>query len=103
RYAGHGTALGIGLSEWAEGPSEPLWYTLPDVVASFLLSGRVPQIKRVIRFEPRGDAEGLQSVKVRGEVEADLRSGRFFASIVERREAMPQAEQKTRLGLVLKV
>jgi len=102
RYAGKTSALGIGVSEWEE-DAPALWYTLPDVIASFLLSGQVSKIERVIRFEPRGDTDGLQSVKVRGEVDADLRSGRFFASIVETRAAMPKAEQKTGLGLFLKV
>jgi hypothetical protein len=103
RYAGHGTALGIGVSEWADAAGDPLWYTLPDVVASYLLSGRVPRIERVSRFEPRGKASGLRPVKIRGEVEADVRSGRFFASIVEARAAMRKTDQKTGLGLFLKV
>ncbi len=33
---------------------QPLWYTLPDLIASVLLTGRVPTIVRALRFVPVG-------------------------------------------------
>jgi hypothetical protein len=103
RYGGFRSAFGIGVNTWAEAPSEPLWYTLPDVVAAYLLSGQVPKILRAIRFVPVGQAPSLRSMRLRGEVEVDPQEGRFFASVVERRAALPKDEQKVGLGRFLKV
>ncbi len=103
RYGGRESAFGIGVNRWAESPSEPFWYTLPDVVASYLLSGQVPKILRAIRFVPVGEAPGLRSVALRGEVEVDPRDGRFFVSVVERRAKLPEAGRKVGLGRFLKV
>jgi hypothetical protein len=37
---------------------EPFWYTLPDLVASKMLSGRTPQVRRAFRFVPAGGRQG---------------------------------------------
>jgi len=103
RYGGPQRPFGIGVNVWAETPSEPLWYTLPDVIASRVLSGQVPKILRAIRFVHVGRAPGVRPIALRGEAEVDPRDGRFFASIVERRAALHQAERKVGLGRFLKV
>lgn len=44
----------------------PLWYGLPDVIASKLLAKKVPQILRAISFRPIGIQPNLQSIEVPG-------------------------------------
>lgn len=50
----------------------PVWYTLADILASKLLTGKTPNIQKAIRFVPRGIQEGLQSIKIVGEEEMTL-------------------------------
>jgi hypothetical protein len=44
----------------------PLWYTLADVIASKLLTGKVPKILRAVSFRPVGIQRGLQPVQIPG-------------------------------------
>lgn len=67
---------------------EPFWYTLPDLVASTLLSGRPPRIRRALRFVPAGQQAGLQPVKLRGEVNIDPTMEDFFQRVVEARQQL---------------
>jgi hypothetical protein len=38
--------------------SQPVWLSGPDLVASKLLSGKVPQIEKAIRIVPHGQQQG---------------------------------------------
>ncbi|MGA8575271.1 MAG: hypothetical protein WB609_06200 [Candidatus Cybelea sp.] len=63
---------------------EGRWYTLADVIASVLLGGPAPKIRRAIRFIPRG-RHRARSTLFRGDVA--LRSNEpFFVTIVEQRQ-----------------
>jgi hypothetical protein len=44
----------------------PLWYSLADVIASKLLTGKTPKILRAISFRPVGIQDNLQSVQIPG-------------------------------------
>jgi hypothetical protein len=111
RYDEHGQ-LGIGVNPFhfdAERLGEPWpWYALPDVVASKVLGGRAPRIRRAIRFQPYGRATGLASTSLRGAVHIDAEYDDFFHAVVEERErryrdeAQPVAERE-RLNDFLKV
>ncbi len=103
RYGGPEASFGIGLNRWGKEPTEPLWYTLPDVVASWMLTGQVPDVIRAIRFAPVGRTYGRRDVRLRGEVAIDPAAGRFFASVVERRAQLPEDQRKAGLGRFLKV
>ena len=46
--------------------SQPLWYTLADVIASKLLTGKTPKILRAIRFVSKGKQAGLSSLNIVG-------------------------------------
>lgn len=54
----------IGLNEISS--DQALWYTLADVVASKLLTGRVPKIMRAISFTPREPQDGLVPIGIGG-------------------------------------
>jgi hypothetical protein len=64
---------------------DALWYSIPDVVASVLLTGRVPEIVDAFLIEPRGKLSGLRSTKLRGTVEVDPAHEDFFRVVVEER------------------
>lgn len=79
-----------GMSQWQIGVNplfldDPLWYTIPDTVASTLLTGRPPQVLRAIRFVPRGMNPDLKSVLLRGAVTIDPRVHDFFKVVIEER------------------
>jgi hypothetical protein len=63
---------------------EGRWYTLADVVASVVLGGPPPKVRRAIRFVPKG-RHRAKSTKFRGKV--PMRSNEaFFKQIVEERQ-----------------
>ena len=65
----------------------PLWYSIPDLVASTLLSDRPPRVLQAIRFVPAGGKQpGLRAVKLRGEIDVDPATQDFFATVVEQRQ-----------------
>jgi len=70
---------------------QPLWYTLPDLIASVLLTGRVPTIVRALRFVPVGCQPDLQPVRLRGDVDVDPAHEDFFRVVVEARQHAKQA------------
>jgi hypothetical protein len=74
----------IGVNPfWAD---EPLWYTIPDLVASALLTGRAPQVLQAVRLIPKGTQKGLKKVRFRGDIEVDPTSDDFFRLVVEERK-----------------
>lgn len=79
---------------------EPMWFTLADLAASKLLTGKPPQIKRAIRFDPVGTATGLSAVELLGSVAVDPASNDFFRAVVEeRRRAEARGEEWRAKGL----
>jgi hypothetical protein len=64
--------------------SEGRWYTLADLAASVLLSGKVPCIRRAIRFLPQGDPS-VRSILFRGEIPLTTAEP-IFKMIVEQRQ-----------------
>lgn len=89
-YPGEGNAT-IGLNYLTA--KEPMWFTLADVVASKLLSGKAPKIISAIRFEPHEPQDELSSIKLEGET-FDPRSGDFYKRIIEQRKLIQALEKK---------
>lgn len=65
---------------------EGLWYTLADVIASKILTGKIPYIVKAIRIIPGKAQEGLKEVKLRGSVPVDPAKDNFFKKIIELRK-----------------
>ena len=57
-----GTNIGINYLKSTDGTS--LWYTLPDLVASKLLSGKTPVIEDAITFSPKGKQKNLKGIEI---------------------------------------
>lgn len=88
--------------------AEPMWYTIPDVIASTLLTGKRPRVLRAVRFVARGQSRTLHPVALRRAIRVDPRSADFFRSVIEERKRLskrtdlPPAERE-RLNAFLKV
>ncbi len=94
----HGDVLPVrarygGEASWQIGvnplsATEPLWYTIPDVVASTLQTGKPPHVVRAVRFVPSGRRRGLQTVLLRGVLSVDPRTHDFFRHVIEERKRL---------------
>jgi len=63
KYDGKINTIGLNYLSYDGG----IWYTLPDVVASKLLSGKTPEILEALRFEPGEPQERLQPIDLFGD------------------------------------
>lgn len=85
-----------------------VWYSLPDIVASVLLTGKVPKIVDAFRLVAHGKASELVPVKLRGTIEVDPESEDFFKTAIEERKRLssrtdPSTTEKKRLDKALKL
>jgi hypothetical protein len=86
-----------------------IWYSLPDVVVSVLLTGRIPKIVDAFRVEPSKELlPTLQSVRFRNEILIDPRKQDFFKVVIEERKRLNlrkdlEQDQRDRSGKALKV
>jgi hypothetical protein len=88
--------------------NEGLWYALPDVLASKLLTGKTPKIVEAFRLVPKGQTRGLQSTNLRGLLQVDPSTGDFFRAVIEERKRPKNyvglsSEEKNRQDQFLKV
>jgi hypothetical protein len=84
----------IGLNELSG--DDPFWFTLADIIASKVLTGRTPTILRAIRFEPKGKQTGLKPVVVAGET-IDPTTQDFYRQLIIHRNKL-KAEAKSATG-----
>ena len=92
----------------SDDPKDGLWYALPDLAASVLLTGRVPRIVEAFHIEPKGQLAGLRPITLRGAVPIDPRRDDFFRKVIEERKRLANnpnlsAEERARLDKALKV
>ncbi len=85
-----------------------LWFSLPDIVVSVLLTRRIPKIINAFRIEPRGTLTGLQPTQLRGAINIDPRQQDFFKVVIEERKSLSSRPgisdvEKERLDKTLKV
>src|SRR5262249_12080107 len=82
--AGHAQDWAVAINHVYADPKrsqDALWYALPDVVASVLLTGRVPKIVDAFQLAPEGLADTLQPTSLYGAVPVDPRSDDFFRRV----------------------
>jgi hypothetical protein len=79
----NGTTQNIGINYLTS--KEPIWFAGPDIIASVLLTGKVPRIEKAIRVVPRGKQRGLNSTSLRGMVKVDANKNSFFKHVIEQR------------------
>jgi len=81
----NGTTQNIGINYLTS--EKPIWFAGPDVIASVLLTGKVPQIEKAIRVVPRERQMQLGTTQLRGMVTVDARKHSLFKHVVEQRAA----------------
>jgi len=96
------------LHSEGDNPLHGLWFSLPDVIVSVLLTRKLPKIVDAFRIEAHGILPDLQSVKLRSAVEVDPRTQDFFKVVIEERQRLSARTnlseiEKERLDLALKV
>lgn len=67
----------------------PLWYALPDVIASKILTGKTPKILDAIRFVPKGIQDNLISSDILG-ITLDPAKDNLIQVLVEERQKIKQ-------------
>jgi hypothetical protein len=98
RAAYDGTGWGIGVNVVTS--DEPLWYSIPDCVASVLLSGKAPKIIKAWTLRATGRISGLTPLKLRGSVMLDPTQRDPIISMVEERQrvkrdqSLPDVERR---------
>ena len=101
-YEGETTGWQIGVNPLTTG--RPLWFAIPDVIASTLLTGRPPKVLSAVRLAPKGQIDDLRPVQLRGEIEVDPAARDFFAAVIEERNSLPDRKGRNkRLSDFLKV
>ena len=89
---GHGRADGetnIGLNPLTS--EKPLWFAGPDIVASFLLTGKLPNILKAIRFVVVGVQKGMNAVQLGKGVINPYRDD-FFRKVIEERKGKSKSD-----------
>src|SRR5205085_227434 len=74
----------IGINELSSEKS--MWFAGLDLIASKILSGRIPNIEKAIRMVPHGRQAGLKSTNLGGMVEINPRKHDFFRRVIEQKE-----------------
>jgi hypothetical protein len=72
----------------------PQWYMLPDLVASVIRTGKLPNIIKAYRFVPRGIQPDLKPVKLQGKIEIDPLKDDFFRKVIEERDQIRSGKGK---------
>ena len=97
RY-GAGPSWQIGVNPLTS--QQPMWFTIPDLIASKLLTGRTPKILRAIRFAGDGQIADLRPVDLLGATRVDPTERDFFRTVIEQRTlAKDGGDENTSKGL----
>ena len=84
QYPG-GDTLNIGLNYLSA--DEPQWFTLADVLASKILTGKTPEVIAALRFKPLGRQTGLKPIEVAGQT-IDPATDDFYQRLIIHRNAI---------------
>ena len=110
KYTDASNDLQVGVNNMFSDPENQnvLWYSLPDIVASVILTGRIPKIIDAFRLQPRGKSTELKPIRLRGSIEVDPRQEDFFKVVIEERKRLAtrvdiSQSEKERLDKALKI
>ncbi|MCW2689593.1 MAG: hypothetical protein JWR37_4483 [Mycobacterium sp.] len=106
QYDQNTPSWGIGANPLTA--DEPLWYALPDLVASALLTGRPPTVLRAVLLHPVGTAPGLTPFTLPGGCTVDPAAEDPFLAMAEhrvrvRKDPALDEWERDRIQLFLKI
>jgi hypothetical protein len=90
-YNDDGVTKNIGVNYFTS--AEPVWVSGPDLIASKLLSGKIPIVEKAIRTVPHGKEKTLRATNLRGMVEVDPRTQDLFQVMVEQKEVHKKTDE----------
>jgi hypothetical protein len=91
-YKGNKTGFNVGINYLSSGSE--MWYSLPDVIGSYLLTGKVPKIIEAVKFVPKGVQKGLRKSRVLG-IDIDPLKDNVVQVLVEERQKIKEMSKKT--------
>jgi hypothetical protein len=87
--------------------NQALWFSLPDIIASVILNGSVPNIINAFRLEPKGKLKNLKPTLLLGSVDINPKIQDFFKVVIEQRKRFETGAdkdpEKKRMEKALKV
>jgi hypothetical protein len=66
---------------------KPVWFAGPEIIASIIRTGRVPNVLKAVRIIPHGHQPGMKPIMLRGMVEIHPYHDDFFKVLIEQRKA----------------
>jgi len=90
RYGGEVSA-NIGLNYLSA--DEPMWFTLADILASKILSGKTPEITKAIRFKPKTPQNDLKPVNL-ADVSIHPLHNDFYKHLIDERGKVQSQEKQ---------
>jgi len=87
-------ATNIGVNYLKSTDDTCLWYTLPDLIASKLLSGKTPVIEDAITFTPTGTQQGLNQIEILKGISLKP-SQDFIKKLIEERLRIKESQSDT--------
>jgi hypothetical protein len=91
-YKGNNTGFNVGINYLSS--NSEMWYSLPDVIGSYLLTGKVPKIIEAVKFIPKGVQKGLRKSRVLG-IDIDPLKDNVVQVLVEERQRIKQELKNT--------
>jgi hypothetical protein len=87
---------------------QALWFSLPDAVASVLVTGKLPKIVDAFRIVPNGKLKKLRPTSLRSTIDVDPAKQDFFKVVIEERKNLSRRKdlsdiEHDRLDKALKV
>jgi len=82
--------LPVGLSLAPLESRTPLWFALPDLVASVLLTGKIPRILKSFKITPHTKPPSLKTVSLGPGVQLDPSDPKLFARLIEERKRLQE-------------
>lgn len=83
RYDEKKTTFNLGVNYLSA--DSTLWYSLPDIISSVILTGKVPKIDEAIRFVPSGVQDSLVESSILG-IDLDPKKDNLIQVFVEERQ-----------------
>ena len=77
--------VGVNYIEY----KDSIYYALPDVISSVLLTGKIPEIKKAIKFIPLNKQDTLNKTPILG-IDIDPSKDNFIKILIEKRQEIKQ-------------
>lgn len=91
-YKGNNTGFNVGINYLSS--NSEMWYSLPDIIGSYLLTGKAPKIIEAVKFVPKGVQKGLRKSRILG-IDIDPSKDNVIQIFVEERQKIKEQLKKT--------